>query len=1240
MQGKIKVYAGGGRSGKSTFLYNEIIDKAWENPDKNYYLIVPEQATSILERKFIALMKERHNAAGFFNISIVGFNRLAHLIFEEVGFEEKIPLEEYGKSMLIRASLGKLKDQLKVYKGSIDKRGFIDNLKSAISEFLLFDIRPEDLKKASESLDDSTVLKDKLHDITAVYEEFLQSQNKSHYSVPEERLSIFSKILEGDSLIDRKNLIRDAEFYFDCFTGFTAVQINVLKAIKKWAAGMVFAITIDSEILESKREVKEYELYYESYDMYIKLIENLGEAEIKSFKSNEPDNELKAIADNLFRFPVKTYQKENSGAVEISKSSTALEEIKCVAERIRREVRDNNKRYRDFALITGALQEISPIAEEVFRDYDIPFFSDYKRMFSSNPYTESIRELLLIIDRDFSYDNVFSFFKTGVMDSYFEKRDISIDDHERYENFCIAHGIRGKRLFKKPVTDIIKKKNVPKDLLSSYEKMDKVREAFFEVISPVLDTVGKGKKVNVRKFTEAIRRMIGPTVLDFEGSIEEAGKVLESLERPAEEMAYHAISAKLDEILLKMEDILGDEELTVHEYMEVLSTGIDNLAIGVIPPVQDAVLIGDPERTRLIDIDTVFFINMNDGIVPSKAAAEGIITERDREKIDEALDKAALKKRLAPGATLKSYIEFFTLYLIFEKAVKHLYLSYSESAMDGRELERSFIIGRVEKLLPNIKEEKRERKEFAGTCKSDIFDYTTAIRQLVETMSREYNKDIANELVEHQKKKDEDAYLNAVLKLGLYKEAMEGMCLKCNLDSAAFFLNKAKDLPLDLMKDLDIKISVSKLERYALCPYLYYLTYILKLKERREHKTDDLDLGLIVHSALEKAFKSVRAEYDGDFNAVTDEELYKITEDSCLEAISEEKEELLDEEERRGKDTFILNNIKKMAHDTMEALAFQMRAGKMRPEFIETAFKAEFEAKRPDGTLIPIQINGKIDRGDIFAGDDNIYVRIIDYKTGNKKLEMKKILSGENIQLSLYLGIILKIIREKYKDTGVNVIPSGFYYYHVSGYEAVEKEMKEEYEIDSDEEILAARESALKNQRLRGLPNIGEDLEDKDKAYYSLKIQEEQMINPEGGFRSGLVLPINAGKKGEINASSKYATAEEIDAITAYSFGKMEETTKKLLSGNIDKSPLCDISNKQGDSCNFCPYLEVCRFMKGSGNKRYRVNDKKAFEKIIGEGRELKVNIKNARFMDKEEESRFIDDIEYDLDDLDVDERE
>ena len=62
-------------------------------------------------------------------------------------------------------------------------------------------------------------------------------------------------------------------------------------------------------------------------------------------------------------------------------------------------------------------------------------------------------------------------------------------------------------------------------------------------------------------------------------------------------------------------DLLGDEEVTIKEYLEIFEAGIEDVKIGVIPITTDQLVVGDIERTRLNDIKVLFFVGANDNII-------------------------------------------------------------------------------------------------------------------------------------------------------------------------------------------------------------------------------------------------------------------------------------------------------------------------------------------------------------------------------------------------------------------------------------------------------------------------------------------------------------------------------------------------------------------------------------------------------------------------------------------------
>ena len=142
MNMKYQILAGPARSGKTTELCKWILDQADQFPDRRFIMVVPEQVSNAYEKKLIQMNQALFGTPGFMNIDILGFNRLSYRIFEEFGITETSVLEEYEKNMLVRVASGKVRSELEIYGGSIDRTGFTKEIKSLISEMIQYNVSP------------------------------------------------------------------------------------------------------------------------------------------------------------------------------------------------------------------------------------------------------------------------------------------------------------------------------------------------------------------------------------------------------------------------------------------------------------------------------------------------------------------------------------------------------------------------------------------------------------------------------------------------------------------------------------------------------------------------------------------------------------------------------------------------------------------------------------------------------------------------------------------------------------------------------------------------------------------------------------------------------------------------------------------------------------------------------------------------------------------------------------------
>lgn len=142
----LQLIIGGSGAGKSYCLQQQIIRDSIAHPRERYVLLVPEQFTMQTQKEIVTL----HPNHGSMNIDIVSFQRLAYRIFEELGVEHLEVLDDMGKSMVLRRVAAGQKKNLGLYGSHLNQTGFVNQLKSMLSELYQYGIQPENLREAME----------------------------------------------------------------------------------------------------------------------------------------------------------------------------------------------------------------------------------------------------------------------------------------------------------------------------------------------------------------------------------------------------------------------------------------------------------------------------------------------------------------------------------------------------------------------------------------------------------------------------------------------------------------------------------------------------------------------------------------------------------------------------------------------------------------------------------------------------------------------------------------------------------------------------------------------------------------------------------------------------------------------------------------------------------------------------------------------------------------------------------
>lgn len=842
----LQLILGSSGSGKSYKLYQKVIEESVKYPDKRFLVIVPEQYNMQTQKELVSL----HPGKGILNIEVLSFQRLAHRIFEEVGADRSRVLDEIGKNLLLRKVAAEQQENLKILGKNLKKTGYITQIKSIISEFMQYDISEDQMKKLIASAQGNPQLHYKLQDVQVLYEGF-RKKMQGQYRTVEEALDILCEVTE------RSQILKNSIIALDGFTGFTPQQQKLMKNLMTHACQILVTVTIDLRE-DPFRPGGMHQLFYLSKKT-IQILMML--AKESGTRIDDPVLTGKETPGRFLKSPALQHLEQHflrydrnifSGKqdeISIHMSRNAQEEVRFAARMVCRLVRENKYRYQDIAVITGEMKSYSPYIPEIFEEYDIPLFLDETKKVILNPFIEFIHAALELAYKNYSYDSVFRYLRTGMC-------RIGREEIDLLENYVLAVGIKGARAWKSNWDKITP--GLQEDLLP---RCNEIRQRVINSLEKFTKTV-KRKNQNVKEMTTALYELI--TEHEIQLQLTGYKEAFEAEGRLDDAKEYGQIYGIVIDILDNLVELLGDEILTLKEYMDTLAAGIEEAKVGIIPPTADRVMVGDIERTRLNNIKALIFLGLNDGWVP-KHGSSGIITEMERESL------VSSGVTLAPTDKENSYIQRFYLYMNLTKPGEKLYLSFGKAGVDGSAMHPSYIIRQIIKMYPDI--DVTDEDVYTDPA-SRILTAKSGIPYLAEGM-----KDISRgEIKPYWAQLYSWYYQNEA-----YHEKVK------SLVEAAFLKRADRGLGKQVAKALygeTLVNSVSRLELYAACSYAHFLEYGLQLKVREAYVFEPMDMGNIFHKVIEEFSRKVEQSSYSWTNLP--EDIQRVWTEECVDEITGE----------------------------------------------------------------------------------------------------------------------------------------------------------------------------------------------------------------------------------------------------------------------------------------------------------------------------------------------------------------
>lgn len=973
----VQLILGAGGTGKTNYLYQQMIRTSMAEGHPPVLFILPEQANLTAEQDMVRL----HPNGGTMDISILSFTRLAFQVFDELNVQTEDLLDDYGKSMLVMKVMRQHRKELPYYGAMLQKNGFVQEVKSILSEFYQYQVTDQALEQVIGQLEPSGSLYHKIQDLRVIRREF-DAALKGSYMVTEQILSRLKEVA-GSS-----RLLRGAEIYFDGFTGFTPVQYDLLGELMKVAGGLYFSFTVDAELF-GKNTYGGKGLFRLAGEAADKLMQMAGDQGVKvlphvdlthNFRL-EKSEELLHLERQIFRYPVKPYGKKTQ-RIRLVNAEDAVQEIDYVAETIRTCVMEQGYRYRDFAVIVPDLADRAAVWKQKLRGHRIPFFLDETEPLGHNPMAELLSAVGELYRTDFSFDSVFSLLKTGFL-GYGANR-LSPEQIYELENYALKYGIRGYGRWAGSF----------KGSWPGLKKINESREKFIGQTAELSETF-RYQKAAAKQYIQALYQFMEG--LNMAGQLEWRAGRLEAQGRLQEAATYRQVYGRWIEVLDKTMDLLGEEELDREHFMEILMTGIGEIRLGVIPSTLDQVVVGDLERTRLSHVRVIFVAGMNEGLIPKKTSGQGLLLDRDRVRLH------ALHLALAPDTRDVLFDQQYYWYLQVTQASESVYLISRRFGEKQEMLPSSPYVNRLMSIFPELSVE--DAGEFVGS-------YLPATPA-----------ELTGRFVEELKQPGADASVLDMMEQHLPKQTREIL-------DGYLYDNRPQMLDPELAGPLYGKgtQSVSRLETYAGCAYRYFLQYGLELSKREEYRVETTQIGTILHGVLEQFFKDCR-KAGTDPAALKEEELDRLAQELTARVAEEVSPTVFDSSSRLKHQRDVLARI---ASRTLRNLCGHLKKGDLKPELIEYKFQPEkglpyTRVELPEG--MSMELTGAVDRVDIRERDGRVYFRVIDYKSGSKDIAFDQICEGKQLQLTVYMSVIQEYLGKLYP--GKEILPAGMFYYHV-----------------------------------------------------------------------------------------------------------------------------------------------------------------------------------------------------------------
>ena len=1084
--------------GKTHRLYEQMQQLLVADSAATVYLLVPEQASFDNEKRLLA----EFGAQDSQRVQVVSFTRLAELTFRDIGGITGKRMDTAASLLLMSRALAAVQDSLQVYGTHAECHLYLQELLHLLNECKQCAVTPEALNTAADTLPDG-ILRAKAQDLSLIFSAYEALAAQSAFIDPQDDLTVLARRLPESHRFD------GAYVFIDGFKGFTGQEFAVLQGLLPRTSQMTVTLCSDGNPNTPHPATDRFFTANHTAARLRLLARECGVSVAKTVHLTEnkrtADRALQALANGCFISDVAACDACGD-SVRIVSCADREEECRFAARTIRCLLRENGGHCRDFTIVCRDPSLYTGILESALKREGLPYYTDKREDVLTQPLITLLESALAVITNGWDSTDILRLCKTGLV-------GFSAVSSALLENYAFLWKLRGSQ-WKQPFDkhpDGLGAETTD----TSARRLDYINLLRRRLVKPLtrLQTRLGGNR-NGKEFATALYQFLQelrvPRMIRFGAARLTANGEYALAEKQGR--VWDLVMSLFDTFAYTLENT----PLPLKTLVDLFHNAVSGMDLGTIPHTLDSVHIGFADRIRYSSPKTVIILGANEGVFPAYPAAGGILTDRER----RALIRAGLP--MADDADHEAAEERYYAYMALAAASERLIITYAETN-NNDELFPSSLITTVQTLLPNCCIENQTAVSAVPTeSAADAFDRLTSRWE-------ENNTDTASL---RQALSAHEIYRNRL-------QALDRTAHTLQFDQAA----NARDL-----FGTHLRLSPSQVDTYYGCRFAYFCKYGIRIRPRKNSDLNMAQAGLLTHYVMEHVLPTyVKQEWKGCTKA-------RIEQDVADAVACYVDEYFGQDEDRGGRFLQLIRQLTRFSAELLWRVVVELRQSRFVPVDYELPIGNSHAEENdvppwvlttPDGSTI--QVRGTVDRVDVLHRDGKSFVRVVDYKTGNKEFDLSEVLEGLNLQMLIYLFSICQESNHRYGEStpaGVLYMPAKLPVIRVS------RDL-------SAEDVERAQ---LSTMRMNGL--LLDDTE-------ILEAMETDI--------GGLFIPASRTKRGEISSSSSLASLAQFGRLQTRVANLLTDMVKSLHQGDIAAIP----TDCGYDRCSHCDYYDICGHENG-----------------------------------------------------------